>query len=146
MRRDVWDTIGGWVQLPGYWAGEEQMNTLLAHRMGIPIKLLKNHECQHRRYRKRAVYPFELPKHHPGEIAHYIHGTCLPSTYEDVWKPLITHYYDQNPVTDQTIMRGWVEDRAVYSEERVLRTLFGTSDMKNHPAVKAGLQKLEKVA
>lgn len=145
MRRDVWDTIGGWVELPGYWAGEEQINTLLAHRFGVPIVLLNKHEVKHFRYRTHNQYPYELPKHHPGEIAHYIHGSCFPSTYEEIWKPLISFYYNQNPVTDHIGMINWIERRSVYSESQVTKRLFGVDDLSKHVAVESAIKRLERM-
>jgi len=142
MRRDVWDFLGGWIRLPGYWAGEEQMVTLLAYRFGVPIVLVAKHVCTHRYYRDHGVYPFDLPAHHPAEIAHYIHATCLPESYATVWRPILENYYKFQMTSDPAPLRDWIETRAVWSERRVYEVLFDSPDISQHPLVAQYLKEL----
>ena len=138
MSREVWETMGGWVQLPGYWGGEEVLNTILAYRFGIPIVVLDHHECTHRKYREHGVYPFDLPAHHPCEIAHFIHAACFPDTYEEVWKPLIRYYYSQwLPTADPSTLRDWIATKAVWDEHRFFKTVLGhgTEELRKHPVI-----------
>jgi hypothetical protein len=136
MRRDVWDWLGGWIRLPGYWAGEEQIMTLLAYRFGIPIHVLTNHTCLHREYRQHGKYPFELPAHHPVEIAYYIHRACFPETYEKAWKPVLDKRFGgYQPQADAEPLRQWIDKRAVWSEHRVMETVLGCQDITQHELV-----------
>jgi glycosyltransferase involved in cell wall biosynthesis len=147
MSREVWDALGGWPRLPGYWAGEEQMMSLLAYRLGIPIKLVSKHVCKHHKYRERGKYPFELPPAHISDIGHYIHATCLPETYEEIWGPLITLYYNRPLSKDIEIepMREWINLRSVWDEHRVFKTVLGLDDVREHPAIKARMPELKKI-
>jgi len=142
MRRDVWNHLGAWLRLPGYWGGEEQMVATVAYLFGVPIRVLSKadypqHLCIHQQYRKHAVYPYPMPKHHPWEIAHYYHAACFPETYEDVWKPMLLKRYNHKPESDPAPLRDWIKERAVWDEHRFFRTVLGVEGkMRDHPLVK----------
>jgi len=129
MRRDVWDWLGGWLQLPGYWAGEEQVMTTIAYRFGVRILVVDKHVCTHLHYRPHGVYPYELPPTHPAEIAHYIHAACFPRTYEQFWRPIIQQYYNHEMTTDPSSLREWIERRSIRSEKWFLENILNIDSL-----------------
>ncbi len=141
MRRDVWEYLGGWLRLPGYWGGEEPIMSTVAYRFGVPIVVLtedlagRDHTVVHRQYRQHNKYPWPLPQHHPAEIAYYIHAACFPETYESVWKPMLDSYYAYVPQSDPSVLRDWIETRAVWSEHRFFETVLRVRDIQNNPVV-----------
>ena len=148
MSRMVWDWIGGWIGLPGYWGGEEVINSVLAYRFGIPIVVVAKHECTHRMYREHAQYPWPLPNHHPSDITHYIHAACFPDTYPTIWNPLIRFHYPKwmpNPNADPEPLRQWIDERAVMDEHKFFKLMFGLDDLAKHPVIKQCLTRISKL-
>lgn len=141
MRRDVWEHLGGWMRLPGYWGGEEQIMTLLAYRLGVPILVVDHHTWTHRRYRAHARYPFELPPHHVPEIAHYIHAACLPNAYESTLRTVIERHYGYGGQADPAPLRDWIENRAVWSEAKFTKIVLGLDNVKDSPVIQRYLRK-----
>lgn len=148
MSRWVWDYLGNWCSLPGYWGGEEQMMSVVAYRLGVPIQVLTHHVCIHRQYRQHARYPFELPAHHVSDIAHYTHATCFPETYDEIWRPMIEEFYHRtmSPGLQPEPLRRWIDERAVWDEHRFFRTVLGTKRLRRHQIIKSALENRKWVA
>jgi len=151
MRRDVWDFLGGWLRLPGYWGGEEQMVSTVAYLFGVPIKVLSgdalsHHTCTHKQYREKAKYPYPLPPHHQAEIAHYYHAACFPQTYAEIWGPMLvrTYNYDMPDVTRDgaAALATWIRERAVWDEHRFFKTVLGIDNIKEHVLIKHSLERM----
>jgi len=91
MRRDVYDFLGGWPQLPGVWGGSEQALTLMAWVSGVRTIVVTDIVCEHHWSADRK-FPFTVPSADPAKNAHCVHRAFFPTYYRSFWRPLLLRH------------------------------------------------------
>ena len=90
-RREVWDGLGGWPVLPGYWGCADTILTLLAWVAEVPIVVATDILTVHR-YPTGKTFPYSTKTWGHAANAHWMHKSMFPETYETFWRPhLLRH-------------------------------------------------------
>lgn len=128
--RQVWNRIGQYDPLPGWWNYDEPYYSCIAYRLGMTVKTTATQRCTHRKYRKTGRLPFFIPKDHCAKNAHWFHAVCFPGNYWSRFCKLLNGNMPPpvDPVWvhgDQRLqrIRNYVTENAVMSEDWVLENV-----------------------
>lgn len=89
VRRDVYESFGGWPELPGCWGYSEQAMTLLAWSCQVPIVVADTAPCVHYAYQSDRKLPYFTSTAERAINAHYVHAAFFPRGYETHWRKLL---------------------------------------------------------
>jgi len=89
VRRDIYESMGGWPELPGCWGYSEQAMTLLAWSCNVPILVADTDICVHFPYQIDRRLPYFTSTTERAINAHYVHATFFPRGYETHWRELL---------------------------------------------------------
>lgn len=130
FNREVWNRIGQYDPLPGWWNYDEPYYSCIAYRLGMRIQTVNVPTCTHRKYRGIGKLPYYIPPDHESKNAHWFHAVCFPGNY---WSRFCKMLNDNlPPPIDQVWVHGnqqlqrirsYVTDNAVKSEDWVLKNV-----------------------
>ena len=108
VRRDVYDCLGGWPELPGVWGYSEQALSLTAWFAGVPIWIDERHICNHQNYHPNGRFAYRVPMQDQANNGHWVHAAFFPGTYDYFWAPILKKRFRDKPnYWDCLGNRGW---------------------------------------
>jgi len=112
VRKDVFDGIGGWPVLPGYWGCLDTLLSLVTWALGVQTVVVSDILCVHK-FAVGGRFPYSTTKwHHPAN-AHWMHKAMFPQSYEEFWRPLILKRWEKRcPPRVMKIVDEQLESRA----------------------------------
>jgi len=141
LRRDVYDAMGGWPELPGCWGYSEQAMTLLAWSCGIPILVADTEPCIHYAYQEDRRLPYFTSGRERAINAHYVHAAFFPGAYELHWRALLNARFGRAAECDAAMReRGYrqlvrqIRERAVVGELDLLAHCEGVDHLRTRLA------------
>lgn len=129
IRKDLYDDMGGWPQLPGVWGYSEQAMTLSCWFQGIPIWIEQRAHCNHQNYhpkddRGKQHFTYSVPLRDQARNGHFIHAAFFPMSYPHYWRPMLDKRFgDKDGYRSVTTgkqfqsFRRFIHLRAVRTEE-----------------------------
>lgn len=93
MRRELYDAMGGWPELPGCWGGSEQALTLMAWSCRIPVVVADTEPCIHYAYQHNRRMPYFTSKSERAINCHYVHAAFFPLTYASYWRARLEQHF-----------------------------------------------------
>lgn len=109
VRKDVYDRLGGWPELPGFWGYSEQGLSLAAWFGGVPVVVDTTMEIVHYDYHRKdeqgkGRFSYSVRPVDQAVNAHYTHALFFPITYPYYWKPMIDKHFagqvEAGPITE----------------------------------------------
>lgn len=138
VRRDVYEFLGGWPKLPGYWGCSEQALTLMAWFAGCPIKIDTRHICCHHDYHPvkangKQTFAYSVPLSSHADNCHFVHAAYFPTTYNHYWKPMIDSHFERAKTNHRKLFKSedfqrhqaLVFQRAVHDESEWFNRVMG---------------------
>lgn len=93
LRKDVYESMGGWPELPGCWGYSEQAMTLLAWSCQVPIVVADTEVCTHYNYQENRRFPYRVDSREPATNAHYVHAAFFPEWYQLYWRERLDQHF-----------------------------------------------------
>lgn len=93
LRREVYESMGGWPELPGCWGYSEQAMTLLAWACRIPIVVADTSPCVHYAYQVDRRLPYFIGTRERADNAHIVHAAFFPKKYEELFGRLLSERF-----------------------------------------------------
>jgi len=112
IRRNLYDMLGGWPKLPGFWGCSEQALTLMAWFAGVRIAVDERYLCCHHDYhpvgkdgRQKFAYPVPLSSH--ADNCTFVHAAFFPATFANYFKPMIDNHFRKAKINHRAIFKSW---------------------------------------
>lgn len=139
MSRNTYNVLAGHGRLPilpGLWTWFELFYSTLVYRLGMHIRVVETEPCTHVCMNSRKHLPYTLPNDVRIRNAHWYYASCLPESYDRVFRSLLlSEFPGVNPTEDlrsqQFIqLRDWVRCNAVRSERWFLHKAARVVDLE----------------
>ena len=91
VKKEVFDSIGGWPHLPGYWGCADTTLSLVSWALGVQTIVATDLTCIHK-YSPDKTFCFSMARWHNAANAHWMHKALFPTYYSGFWRPhLLQH-------------------------------------------------------